>query len=49
MPQGDIQEYVANAGFEADNQRFRVFATFGAMLGGMQYGGMNAKMKSLIV
>jgi hypothetical protein len=49
MSQGDVQEYVADLGFEAYNQRLGVFSAFGTMLGGMQNGGMHAKMKSLIV
>src|SRR5580698_7645930 len=49
VSQGDVQEYVADRSFEADNQRLGVFAALRAVLGSMEHRRMHAKMESLIV
>jgi len=49
MSQCDIQEDIPYRSFKADHQRLGVFAAFRAMFGSVEYGGMYAKMKSLVV
>src|ERR1035437_2427561 len=44
-----IHEDIAEGGFEADNQRFRVFAGLVALLSSEKERGMYAEMKALVV
>src|SRR5208282_2171135 len=49
IPQGHVHEDISSRSIEAHHQRFSIFATFAAFLGGVQRGRTNVKVESLIV
>ena len=49
VAEGYVHEYVAQRGFEADHQRFHIFAAFVAFFGGQQQRRMHAEVKALII